>query len=291
MKLGFRNIREFVWKNRIFRKILFNDLHVWAPNSANFWRYPHLSLDCANSYPKSLQRLIETIYGPMNIHIDSIQNYGDTCPDFCSTLSSLFSYYGSDKSKKHNYHKFYSDVLFQLGRESELSVLEIGIGTDNPTAISTMGSKGKVGASLKAFRDALPKACIYGADIDRRTLFSEDRITTSYLDQVNPKSFDSMIQNLGESRFDLIIDDGLHSVQANLNSLIFAMRHLNAGGYFVAEDIPARTLPAWMPVLHIMGEGGILECKEAYLLWFKRQDGYPEDTPPPHVIIFYLQRG
>ena len=81
-----------------------------------------------------------------------------------------------------------------------------------------------------------------------------------------------MIQSLGEDRFDLIVDDGLHSVQANLNSLMFAIKYLKADGICIIEDIPERSLSAWMPVLHLLkGQPcGLVKGKLAYLFWFRK---------------------
>jgi hypothetical protein len=49
----------------------------------------------------------------------------------------------------------------------------------------------------------------------------------------------------GVENFDLIIDDGLHSPQANLNSLLFAMKFSKPGGLIWIEDIPLRSLEIW----------------------------------------------
>ena len=45
------------------------------------------------------------------------------------------------------------------------------MGTNNPNLVSTMGSSGRPGASLYAFKEYLPNAIIYGADIDKDILF------------------------------------------------------------------------------------------------------------------------
>ena len=46
-----------------------------------------------------------------------------------------------------------------------------------------MTANGKPGASLRVWRDFFPNAKIYGGDIDKETLFIEDRISTYYVDQ------------------------------------------------------------------------------------------------------------
>lgn len=48
----------------------------------------------------------------------------------CQDMANLFNLYGSDKSGKHNYHLAYASLL--SGRRNEnLSILEIGLGTNN----------------------------------------------------------------------------------------------------------------------------------------------------------------
>ena len=65
-------------------------------------------------------------------------------------LGKIFKENGSDKSTKHNYHHIYSYILNDISSE-KLNILEIGIGTNDPTLISSMGSDGRPGASLYSF--------------------------------------------------------------------------------------------------------------------------------------------
>ena len=52
--------------------------------------------------------------------------------------------------------------------DENINILEIGLGTNNPILVSTMGSNGRPGASLYSFREYLPKSNIYGADVDKK---------------------------------------------------------------------------------------------------------------------------
>jgi SAM-dependent methyltransferase len=160
----------------------------------------------------------------------------------CKELGALFTSYGSDKSVKHNYYLAYATIL-KGKRQTPLAIWEIGIGTNDPSHASSMGVDGKPGASLRAFRDWAPHATVYGSDNDRSTLFSEERITTSFLDQTVPSTFTDL--DLPVNEFDLIIDDGLHTSWANINTLNFALAHLKPDGVFVVEDILERYLPWW----------------------------------------------
>jgi hypothetical protein len=157
-------------------------------------------------------------------------------------LRELFNKHGSDKSNFHNYECLYGTILNRNHKIEK--VLEIGLGSNNTRVPSNMGAKGKPGASLRAFREFLPNAQIYGADIDKCILFREDRIQTFFVDQTDPGSLAELAINVS-SDFDLIIDDGLHALNANISVLIFALDKIKPGGWIVIEDINEATAPAW----------------------------------------------
>jgi hypothetical protein len=179
--------------------------------------------------------------------------------DFCeqtaeraedSELKGLFDRHGSDKATDHNYHLLYQHIMPR--RREVRRLLEIGLGTNNPDVVSSMGRKGRPGASLRAFRDYLPLASIYGADIDDRVLFTEDRIETCHVDQTDLQSFAEVAAMVGGAELDIIIDDGLHAPNANLAVLLFAMNHLAVGGWLVIEDISPSAEPIWTVVRSLM---------------------------------------
>lgn len=145
-------------------------------------------------------------------------------------LAGLFKRYGSDKSTRHNYHLIYS-YLLKGRRNDHLNILEIGLG--KPSASVTADC-----ASSKAFRDWTTKADIYGADIEERLLFNEERIKTFWVDQTKPETMKELAKKL--PKFDLIIDDGLHTPWANFNTIGFALPLLKEEGTLVIEDILPR---------------------------------------------------
>ena len=110
-----------------------------------------------------------------------------------------------------------------------------------------MSSHGSPGASLRAFRDYLPSAQIYGADVDRGILFDDERISTFFVDQTDLDSF-SALSAAVPAELDLIIDDGLHSPNANLATLVFGLNRLKVNGHFLVEDIRPEALPIWQLV-------------------------------------------
>lgn len=155
-------------------------------------------------------------------------------------LKQYFDEYGSDKGRTHDYHLVYGALMREPSKVQ--SLLEIGLGTNNTDVVSSMGSAGNPGASLRAFRKYLPNALIFGADIDRRVLFEDERIRTFFVDQTNLATFDELSTQIKEP-LDFIIDDGLHSPNANLTVLIFSISRLKTGGWVVIEDIQQSSLP------------------------------------------------
>lgn len=164
-------------------------------------------------------------------------------------LGGMFNHYRSDKAKVHNYHMIYGPML---GNPDNINrILEIGLGTNNEDIVSTMGTLGAPGASLRAFRDYCPNAMIFGADVDARILFQEDRIATYQVDQLSLESLSNLAKKLPQD-FDLIIDDGLHSPDANINTLAFASQLIRKGGWIVIEDISLEAVPIWQCVAALL---------------------------------------
>ena len=114
-----------------------------------------------------------------------------------------------------------------------------------------MGKEGKPGASLRAFRDFCTNAELIGADIDKRILFKEDRIKTFYVDQTSNSSLNNFKDKF-TNKFDLIIDDGLHSPDANINTLRVATTLIKKGGSIVIEDINIKAIDIWMTISNLL---------------------------------------
>lgn len=188
-------------------------------------------------------------------------------------LINLLTSNGSDKALlgyAHIYQVIFSKLISQ-SKNNKLYVVEIGIGSKNPALISNMGAFGVPGASLRAFRDFLPKAFIVGADIDRDTFFEEERITTKFVDQLNQDSLNQFLSE--ESHYDLLIDDGLHELDANLNTLTAAISCGKVGSWIVIEDISPDKSKEWLAIAQLL--------KNQYLCWL---------VNAPHSLVFVATR-
>lgn len=163
-------------------------------------------------------------------------------------LSILCKLHGSDKGyvdfkdvtpygwKAHTYTGVYNN-LFNHCKEQIKLIFECGIGTNNPNLVSNMTRHGKPGASLRVWRDYFKNALIYGADIDKDILIKENRIETFYVDQLNTSSINEMWSNINKSNFDIIIDDGLHAFEPQINMFLNSFDKLKKNGIYIIEDV------------------------------------------------------
>lgn len=174
-----------------------------------------------------------------------------SCEDSESLLAQLFSTNGSDKSIRHKYHIVYARILSLL--PSSLKLFEIGLGTNDTSVLSTMGRHSRPGASLYAFKQFRPAAQVYGGDIDRKILFRDGDICTTFVDQLNTPTITQALSKY-VNKYDLIIDDGLHSPLANINVISASATFLTKGGWIVIEDINPEARNIWRLVGQLMGD-------------------------------------
>ena len=172
--------------------------------------------------------------------------------DQVSAINQLFEKYGSDKGgflgespfpwDTHTYGDVYS-LLFDHCREKVENVFECGIGSTNDAFTANMSEAGMPGASLRSWREYFPNARIAGADIDKEVLFSEERIETFFVDQLDKSSIVEMWKKVGPRKFDLIVDDGLHTVRAGITFFENSFARLKDDGIYVIEDVERKALP------------------------------------------------
>ncbi|RQH14780.1 hypothetical protein [Bradyrhizobium sp. RP6] len=260
---------------------LVNKLALFAPNSSGSPKAKAdlTMLSAQTAFPLICELLAQQGQRPLQA-----RPLGSFCSaDFPNSqaieLAGLFNAYGSDKASSHNYYLVYCEILGAL-RRNHLRILEIGLGSNNPDVVSTMGKFGRPGASLRAFRDFLPNSEIFGADVDRRILFEEDRIKTYFVDQTSLKSLDELAAALPSEPLDLIIDDGLHSPSANIATLIFALKKLKSNGWFVVEDVAEKSVPVWQLVSAILPKqytSTILQGRSGFMVIVKKTSGERQD--------------
>jgi hypothetical protein len=154
-------------------------------------------------------------------------------------LCDIMNSFGSDKGNGwHNYTTLYYEIL-KSRRNDELNIFELGLGTNNIYVPSNMGIDGKPCASLYGWKKLFKNSKVFGADIDRDILIYTQDIKTYYCDQLNPKIINEMYNNsdLKNIYFDLIIEDGLHTFDANMSFIRNSLHKLKPNGIYITEDI------------------------------------------------------
>jgi len=185
-----------------------------------------------------------------------------------SLLNDLANKYRTDKgSDGHRYHGF-ADFYAHFWEDSRTDVsalLEIGVNDG-------LGKTMNHGASQRMFQEYFPNAVIYGADINDKFLFNEDRIITFQADQNDEKGFLEALERVspGRTYFDIIIDDGSHEVIHQQVTLGFLFPKVEPGGWYVVEDLhtsnwgwglPAGHQDAALPVLKRFAASGKIDSK------------------------------
>lgn len=128
---------------------------------------------------------------------------------------------GTDKNSYHSYIKNFYEKEFEPYKESKIDLLEIGIET---------------GGSLKLWKEYfLNSKSIVGVDI------SDEKIDPKY------KNIDGVSVNIGDAydktfsnkfdKYDIIIDDGPHTLESQIKSIEFYLPKLKQNGLFIIEDI------------------------------------------------------
>ena len=116
-------------------------------------------------------------------------------------------------------------------------IFECGIGSNDIQIQSNIVGKATSGASQRVLQEYFHNAHIFAADIDNKILFKDNRISTFYVDQLNQESIIEMWKKINKKNFDLIIDDGLHTLDAGLIFFKHSFSYLKSGGLYVIEDV------------------------------------------------------
>ena len=194
--------------------------------------HPYFWINGAENFiPNMLECIKLTNYSPV------LKKYKDFENDREEEMKNLFIKYGSDKFI-NPYYKYYSNVL---SHKTDINILEIGMGTKNPSIPSTMffykqdkGFDSTPGGSLRAFRDFVAGSRVYGADVDKEILFEEDGIKTMKVDQLDKNELDDLFNGVS---FDFAVIDGLHHITSDVNSIISLISRMNVGSKLIIEDI------------------------------------------------------
>lgn len=134
---------------------------------------------------------------------------------------------GTTARTAHNYYRVY-EKDFESVRNDPINILEVGI---------------LRGASHKCWLEYFPNAQIYGIDTFERvspekiSILSDPRIHYIKHDSTDSELANIIRKEWGDIRFDFIIDDGLHTPEANRKTFINLIDLLKENGAYFIEDI------------------------------------------------------
>lgn len=133
---------------------------------------------------------------------------------------------GSDKESSHSYSEGYAYLINKTIGRMPKTFLEIGI-----------ANVGLENSSLHGWASVFTDAEIYGIDIDPRKMIESDRIKTFVVDQSDPLKVSAFKGSLGDTRFDVILDDGSHVFDHAATTFKMIFSRLSDNGVYMIEDI------------------------------------------------------
>ncbi len=143
-----------------------------------------------------------------------------------ASLVELFDKYKCDKgSSRHRYDRVYEPALEHL-RSKPFSMLEIGVFR---------------GTSLQVWLDYFPHASLVGIDVFTRVtpeeieILKHPRIQWCKCNSLEGPN--DQLNTIAQGGFDVIIDDGLHTHDAQRQTFENFIPYLNDGGVYFIEDV------------------------------------------------------
>lgn len=170
---------------------------------------------------------------PVLRYASSVENTGCNHPELLKLQPKFYepSDLNIRKKKKETNYEFFTDkinhgymeIYDPLFKEKKgiNKILEIGV---------------YQGESLKLFSNYFPDSTIYGFDVTDCSHLNNEKIKIFKGDQENIQDLNEFIKVHG-TNFDLILDDGGHSMKQQQTSFGFLFQHLKPGGIYIIEDL------------------------------------------------------
>lgn len=155
-----------------------------------------------------------------------------------NSIPSIIEKHGSDKTLSG--YSYIYDKVFKALKDNSIKFLEIGLGTLDPSIQSTfVGNPShyphyKPAAILKAWKEYFSNGLIYGIDVAEDCMITEDRVKTFLGSSTD---IDFVKNNFNHSYFDIILDDGLHTADAQIKTFRNFFNKVPEGGIYIIEDI------------------------------------------------------
>lgn len=134
------------------------------------------------------------------------------------SLNEISKKYKTDKNTTHSYIDHVYENLFAPIRENAKSILEIGISH---------------GGSLLLWHEYFFNATVFGIDIKSNNLKMSNRLFT-----IKGNAYDNnLITFLPDNYYDIIIDDGPHTLDSMKIFVSNYLSKVKSGGLLIIEDV------------------------------------------------------
>jgi len=196
--------------------------------------------------------VLESTHNPIVVQQDGTACIAAAVEQPQPTFKEVGTTYGTDKVSTHSYYTLYDKYLPILRAQKKVKMLEIGLGCD-----MNYGP----GHSLKTWHE-------YFKRNDRQIDFIEYDgkcienylanhtidFTTVYVGSQSDRAFLQSVITKSGGMYDLIIDDGGHTMtqqRVSVEELLVAVR---PGGFYVTEDLQTSHIPMYMDTKPLMAD-------------------------------------
>lgn len=219
---------------------------------------------CKGEIVDTVQISISPIQKAVNNHYCNIVLTNPTFYE-SNSLTKIANIHKTDKGGEvfwgkgpHLYTLFYEKLFLEL-KDKNISLLEIGLDTKT----QHLGVP-DISPSISMWREFLPKASIFGFDINDFDFIENFDNNTFFIrgNQGSPKDLSKIINKIDNRKFDIILDDGSHSTYHQQISLSFLFPYLKSGGVYIIEDLHWQPRNEGVTTLEILTEDN-----ENYLLF------------------------
>lgn len=122
----------------------------------------------------------------------------------------------------HSFTEFYNQY-FEQYKGKQINILEIGVAD---------------GCSLKMYEKYFDNNCkIWGLDIYDKSYLNNENIHTFRIDQGSINDLQAFKDSIGDTKFDIILDDGSHFPQHQQLTLYYFSDILTENGIYILEDL------------------------------------------------------
>jgi len=144
-------------------------------------------------------------------------------------MKSIFDFNNpfTDKNTVHSYFHTYQS-LFQHKFNDSNNILEVGVDK---------------GGSIKLWNDLFPNSSVFGIDIqdnidNNLKLHFNNNSNIHLFTNHDAYNSDFVSKNLSHIKFDILIDDGPHTLESMKSFISLYSPLMNEGGILVIEDVP-----------------------------------------------------